>query len=96
MKKGGDIMYNFENSTFEGIHYSRIIASWYNVGGKRIRSHVDSEKRPNDFVRWLRTLSINGRNIPEDVIHDILEMASNGKMELEFEAYNYMKENGLA
>lgn len=86
----------FENKLFEGIHYSRFIASWYRSGGKRICSHVDSEKRPNDFVRWLKTLRVNDRELPEDVINDILEMATNGKMELEFNAYNYIKENGLA
>jgi len=84
----------FENKAFEKIYYSRFIASWYNSGGKRIRSYVDSEKRPNDFVRWLRTLTINDKQIPEDVIKDILEMATNGKAELEWNLNKYLKEIG--
>ena len=86
---------NFNNGIFEGIFYSRFIASWYNSGGKRIKSHVDSERRPNYFVRWLRTLTVNGKQIPDNVIYDIVEIASNGKAELEWNVTKFFKENGL-
>lgn len=82
----------FENKYFEGIHYSRFIASWYNVGGKRIHSHVDSEKRPNEFVRWLKQIVVNDKHMPEEVINDILEMATNGKLELEVNAARFMEQ----
>lgn len=85
----------FENKKFEGIRYSRFIASWYVSGGKRIRSHVDSENRPNYFVRWLRQLRVNGLQIPDDVIHDIVELATIGKAELEWNCEYFLKENGL-
>lgn len=85
----------FENKLFEGIHYSRFIASWYISGGYIIRSHVDSERRPNEFVRWLKQLRVNDKELPDDVIRDILEMATNGKAELEWNCNKFFKENGL-
>ena len=85
----------FENKAFEQIYYSRFIASWYVSGGERIHSHVDSVKRPNYFVRWLRQLRVNNLELPEDVIHDIVELATNGKAELEWNCTKFRKENGL-
>lgn len=81
----------FENKVYEGIYYSRFIASWYNSGGGKIRSYVDSDKRPNDFVRWLKRLIINEKTMPDEVIYDILEMATNGKYELERDCENFLK-----
>lgn len=85
----------FENKAFEQIYYSRFIASWYVSGGERIHSHADSAKRPNYFVRWLRQIRVNDRELPEDVIHDIVELATNGKAELEWNCTKFRKENGL-
>lgn len=85
----------FENKVFEGIYYSRFIASWYIAGGHRIRSYADSEKTPNEFVRWLKQLRINDKSMPDDVIRDILEMATNGKLELESDAKAFFKEIGV-
>ena len=66
----------FKNKTFEGIHYSRFIASWTNVGGPMNWR----------FKEWLKTLTINGKSIPEEVVNDIYNLASNGKLELETQA----------
>jgi len=65
--------WNFENKKFEGIHYSRIIASWANKGVR------------NDelFKEWLGTITINDKSIPPEVIDEIYDMATCGKLELE-------------
>lgn len=69
----------FENKNFEGIYYSRFIASWRNIGG---------EEGSNKFYfeDWLRSLTINGKRIPDNIIHDINEMRTCGKLELEMHA----------
>lgn len=72
---------DFENKEFEGIYYSRFIASWENVGGK-----------PNSKMKyWLKTLTINGKTIPNEVIKEIMELATNGKLELESSAKRYLE-----
>lgn len=81
----------FENKVYEGIYYSRFIASWYNSKGGKIDSHVDCDERPNDFVRWLKQLTINGKTMSEEEIYDILEMATNGKFELERDCKHFLK-----
>jgi hypothetical protein len=81
----------FENKQFEGIYYSRFIASWYNVGGKRIHSHVDSDKMPNEFVRWLKQIHVNDKSMSDDVIYDIVNLATNGKLEIEVNAAHFMQ-----
>lgn len=63
-----------ENKTFEGIHYSRFIASYNKVKGKIYY---------NDFKEWLSSLIINGKIMPEDVIVEVAKMATNGKLELQ-------------
>lgn len=70
----------FENKNFEGIHYSRFVASWTNVNGKIYR---------DEFMDWLRTIEINGKKMPEDVISDIAEMGCCGKLELEIQAKQF-------
>lgn len=69
----------FENKKTEvqGIHYSRYIASWRNVGG---------DYYGEQFAKWLKA---NGCTDKE--IDDIREMASCGKMELELTAKSYVK-----
>lgn len=85
----------FENKVYEGIHYSRFIASWYNAGGESINCvrRVNRRGEPTKLIRgrvvfknWLRTLTINGKPIPEDVINEIAEFGANGKLELETSA----------
>lgn len=64
----------FENKTFEGIYYSRFVASYVKVRGK---IYLD------EFEAWLRSLIINGKQMPDNVIQDICELGTNGKLELE-------------
>lgn len=63
----------FENKQFEGIYYSRFVASWFKHGKGNWRK----------FRRWLRTLTVNGKPIPADVEQEIYDFATNGKLELE-------------
>lgn len=77
----------FENKIIRGIHVSRYIASWYNVGGteKRYVNKTDSSKRriENVFSDWLRTLVIDGEHLTEDEVRYIDAYRQNGKLELE-------------
>jgi hypothetical protein len=79
--KGGSFM--FENKTVEGIYYSRFIASWMKVTGKKIRWN-------DEFADWLSLVEINGRRLTEDEIIDIQDLATNGKLELETSIRNYL------
>ena len=74
----------FENKIYEGIHYSRFIASWVKVGGE-LRSR-------NAYLMkdWLRQLIINDKPIPEEVIMEIYNFATNGKLELQANARNFI------
>lgn len=78
-------MSDFENKSYEGIYYTRFIMSWVRSGGSLT---VRSSWR---FEEWLRTLTINDKKIPENVIGEIMFLATNGKMELEDSAYEYLK-----
>lgn len=73
-----------ENNKVRGVHMSRYIASWMNVGGEFIGTWEDSS-----FSRWLRTVGVTN----EEDIHDIFEMATCGKFELEQSARRYMEAN---
>lgn len=72
----------FENKLFEGIYYSRFVASYVKVRGKI---------NPTEFKDWLRSLTINGKKIPEDVIFDIYDLGTSGKLELEENLKYYLK-----
>ena len=68
----------FENKkTHNGIHYSRYIVSWHNSGGLYYG---------RNFVEWLRTT----QELTDDEIHDIVEMATCGKLELETSAKMFL------
>lgn len=78
-------MSDFENKSYEGIYYTRFIMSWVRMGGQlTIRSS-------RSFESWLRSLTINDKKIPENVIKEIMFIATNGKMELEDSANDYLK-----
>lgn len=62
------------------IHYSRIIASWLNAGGKTFDEY---------FKNWLRSTGA----LTEDQIIDIYNLATNGKMEWEGDARRFLAEN---
>lgn len=72
----------FENKVFEGIYYSRFVASYVKVRGK---IYYD------EFTDWLKSLTINGKKIPEDVIYDIYDLGTSGKLELETNLKNFIK-----
>ena len=73
----------WENKIFEGIHYSRFIVSYAKVGGELNKRWL--------FEDWLRTLVINGKVIPEEVIDEIGFIASNGKLELQTSAREFLR-----
>jgi hypothetical protein len=75
---------SFENKIFEGIYYSRFIASWTNIRGK-----VTPEIKV-----WLRTLTVNKKRIPEDVIQEIYGLGCDGKFELEEHLKRFSKACG--
>lgn len=75
----------FENKTYEGIHYSRFVASYVKEGGSLER------KKQYIFEEWLNQLKINDKPIPKDIVQDIYNYGTNGKMELEFNAYAFLK-----
>lgn len=78
----------FENKEFEGIYYSRFIASWIKVGGE-LRT-----RNAYLFKDWLRTLTINDKKIPEDIIMEIYNFATNGKLELQTLASRFLENGG--
>lgn len=67
----------FENKMFNGIHYSRFVASW---------NHYGDGYNPIRFEQWLKSMEL-----PEDVINEIRFMYENGKMELERHARMFCK-----
>lgn len=71
----------FENKVFNGIYYSRFIASWNRSG---------DGFNPRRFEAWPRSLGI-----PEEVMKEIGSMYDNGKMELEDSASNFCEENPI-
>ena len=74
-------MWDWTNKAYNGIYYSRYIASWRMVGGP----YYDET-----FREWLTSLGM-----PEDTVWEIYDMATNGKMELENHARVFMKNKGL-
>lgn len=93
-------VYNFENNKTEkhNIHYSRYIASWskmyierYKGDKLRLEYHAIYAQRGHkcmfgpDFKNWLRSLGLT-----DDEVHDIYEMATCGKMELESSAKEFI------
>ena len=85
----------FENKLIKGIRASRYVASWYNSKGtnRRYLNEVDSNKRRIEsyFADWLRTIIINGEHLTEDEVRYIDNYATNGKMELEHSAEEFIR-----
>ena len=76
----------FENKkASNGVHYSRIIASWHKEASKYGMRRFIYE---DEFRKWLSTL-----NLTEEEQQDIYHLATNGKMELEDDACRFLKEN---
>ena len=74
----------FENNYSHNlkVHYSRYIASWINAHGGRYKRELFE-----GFRHWLR----DECKLTDDEIHDIWEMATNGKLELQENARRYLK-----
>ena len=82
-----DKMDEFENSLVNGIHASRYIVSWVKSGGS-----LKGSRRDSKFVDWLKSLTVNERHLTEEEIDQIYYLSSNGKMELEHLAKDFLKE----
>jgi hypothetical protein len=70
-----------------GMYYSRIIASWINVGG-------DTHSRM--FEEWLRSITDSNTGekvLTDDQISDILRLARNGKLEWQNDASRFINEH---
>lgn len=75
----------WSNKTKCGIEVTRFIASWVKVGGT-LRTGEDYE----NFEDWLRTLKIDGKNLSEEDVKHITNLATCGKMELEYLAKEFL------
>ena len=74
----------FENVSIKGTHASRFIMSWVRSGGV-----LSMGRRGYDeFDEWLNLLGLS-----KDERDTILEIAENGKMELEMSADAFLKNN---
>lgn len=71
----------FENKVYNGIYATRFIASWVRSGGS-LASHDDLI----EFSNWLVSLGLS-----MDDARYIKDLASNGKMELEYSARLFLK-----
>ena len=73
----------FENGDFNGIFYSRFIASWVKKGGMLKTGHDISM-----FRSWLTEIGCD-----DETVDKITFLASNGKLELENSAERFLKEH---
>ena len=71
----------FENKIIKGVHASRFIMSWIRQGG-----NITWIEGINDFKEWLKSLGLS-----KEEVNDICEMATNGKLELEISAKNFIE-----
>lgn len=73
----------FENGNFNGIFYSRFIASWVRKGGMLKTGHDISM-----FRKWLTEIGCD-----DETVDNITFLASNGKLELENSAEKFIAEH---
>lgn len=73
----------FENGNFNGIYYSRFIASWLRKGGMLKTGHDISM-----FRSWLTEIGCD-----DETVDKITFLASNGKLELENSAERFLAEH---
>lgn len=73
----------FENENFNGIYYSRFIASWVRKGGK-LKNGIDVGL----FRAWLISLGVDDISV-----NNIVFLATNGKLELENSAEKFIAEH---
>lgn len=65
----------------EGVHETRFIASWLREGGR-----LQYGRDYDDFMEWLESLGLS-----EDEAMHIVNLARNGKLELETSARKFIK-----
>ena len=80
-------MSGFENRTECGIHPTRFIMSWVREGGTFSRMGDGYD----EFRDWLKTLTIDGKKLSENDLNQIMFLAFEGKMELEYSARAFLK-----
>ena len=73
----------FENGNFNGIFYSRFIASWVRKGGMLKTGHDITM-----FRSWLTEIGCD-----DETVDKITFLASNGKLELENSAERFIAEH---
>lgn len=73
----------FENGNFNGIYYSRFIASWVRKGGMLKTGHDVSM-----FRSWLTEIGCD-----DETVDKITFLAFNGKLELENSAEKFLAEH---
>ena len=73
----------FENGNFNGIFYSRFIASWVRKGGMLKTGHDISM-----FRSWLTEIGCD-----DETVDKITFLATNGKLELENSAEKFIAEH---
>lgn len=71
----------FENIVIKGVHATRYIMSWIRMGGEVHRLNGQS-----DFGDWLKSLGLT-----DEECDNIVRIATNGRMELETSAKQYLK-----
>lgn len=76
----------FENKIINGCTYAtRYIASWIRKGGQ-LRTGKDID----NFREWLLSMKLN-----EDDVDCVIFLATNGKLELECSAMEFLTQKGL-
>ena len=73
----------FNNNLINDIHKSRYIASWLKEGG-RLYYGEDID----NFYKWLLSLGLT-----EDEAQQVVNLATNGKLELENSARKFLNEH---
>lgn len=84
-------MWNWKNNLANGIEYSRYCASF---AGECASIGVYPTYRL--CMEWLETLTVNGKPLSEDDKRGICNMLENGKMELEENAREFLKNKNLS
>lgn len=78
----------FENRVIRGIHKSRYLASW-------LKANNGCAFKPWKFMEWLSTLEIDGEKLTGEEIREIVNFSTDGKLELEDHARNFLSIKGI-
>lgn len=82
-------MNSFENDIIKNLYISQYVAAWVVSGGTIDGKDLKGGK--HEFMKWLRTLVIDGCKLNEAEVRRIASFATNGKLELDFSAKQYLK-----